>query len=356
MNFTTNSRPRPEISPAVSRPGTPWRAALLVVGAAVLISVVAAPAIAPYHDRARAVYITLVPLTVGYAWGALDRAWMRRRLLPVLAGAALVLLAALIPRLRTDVPPLPVLAGLAGGLALAVALLRIGMLQAGIGWRNHAGNDPEDYAPHWYAALALGFAWVWLAVAVLQPRESFAPTRWLLTVTGAPPPAAARGEAQVRLLRCALTGAVITPERGLVTQDGYEFRVGPLTAGPGSLQAAVSVRRANGKPFGRPVWLTLDADDPAHPAPGNDAQYFNVSVLDPVIAVAGAASAAAASPRLTAYAWYALTQSLPAIHLRARLWTLDTQTADRLTFLPLAEADLGTWNLTILRKLRPSAP
>jgi hypothetical protein len=135
--------------------------------------------------------------------------------------------------------------------------------------------------------------------------------------------------------------------------DGYEFRVGPLTPGPGALQAAVSARRADGRPFGHAVWLTVDADDPAHPDPGNDAECFNVGALAAGSPEAASARAAAASPRVTAYAWYALTQSLPAVHLRARLWTPVSESNGRLAFRPVAEADLGTWNLTLMRKLRP---
>jgi hypothetical protein len=353
MNFTPTFMPE-KIPAKVSPAARPiLRAVLLTAAAAVLCAAAAAPPVAPYHGRARAVFITLIPLTVGYTLGALDHAWTRRHVVPLLLAAAVVLAAAIAPGLRTDVPRLPVLAALLGGIAVAVALLRIGMLQAGIGWRNHTGNEPADYAPPWVGAVAIGFAWLWLIVALVNPRENYPPTRWLLSLTGGPPSAASRGASRVHLQRYALTGAAVTPERGLVTLDGYEFRVGPLTPGPGALQAAVSARRADGRPFGRPVWLTMDADDPARPDAANDAECFDVGALSAHGPEAASARAASSSPRVTAYAWYALSQSLPAVHLRARLWVLASEAHGRLSFRPVAEADLGTWNLTILRKFRP---
>jgi hypothetical protein len=358
MNFTKDIRPQPERG---ERPA-PFRAvparslariAMLVGGLAMLASVAAAPAVAPYHGGLRAVYITLAPLTVGYLWGALDHTWMRRHLVPVLAATALVFVAALAPRLRTDVAPAAVLGALASGVAVGVVLLRIGLLQAGIGWRAHTGNEETDFAPRWAAVFATLFAWLWLAAALLNPREDFLPTRWLLTVTGNPPPAAARATARVQLDRYALSDAAIAPERGLVVVNGYGFRVGPLTPGPGGLQAAVSVRPEDGRPFGRPVWLTLDADDAARPDSSNDLQYYDVGSLASASPEAKATRDAAGSAQLTAYAWYDLNQSLPAVRLRARLWTFESESDGRIRFEPLAEANLGRWDLTLLRRLRP---
>lgn len=354
MNFTRKLH----VSPAArtSKPRAVGRLLLLSTAAALLAAVVAAPAVAPYHGRLRAVFVTLLPLCAGYMVGALDHSFARRHVPALLGGAALVLLAAVLPGLRADAPRLTLALGLAGGVAVAMALVRIGLLQAGIGWRNHTGNLPEDYAPRWAAALAFVLAWSWLLIAVLNPREGFPPTRWLLTITGAPPSALSRQVSRVTLLRAELTSRRIAPERGLVTKNGYDFRVGPLTPGPGSLQAAVSVQRADGRPFGGPVWLTMDADDPRHPDAGNDAQFFDVNTLADGDAPAVAARAAAASPIVTTYAWYGLTQSLPSVRLRARLWMSDGETGGRMVFRPVAEADLGTWRLTILRKLRPTAP
>lgn len=353
MNFTTIHIPAQDHPPIKRRIRALGRLLLYVGATALLACVMAAPAVAPWHGRLRAVFVTLIPLSAGYAVGALDHDFARRKVPVLIAAAALILVAAVLPGLRADVPPLMLGLGLLGGVAVALALTRIGMLQAGIGWRNHEGNQEEDYAPGWAGALALGLAWGWLFLALLNPRENFPPTRWLLTITGAPPTAQALHDSRISLERLVLTTLRISPERGLVESGGYQFRVGPLTPGPGTLEAAVSVRRVDGAPFGQPVWLTLDVDDPAHPDGQNDAQYYSVSELPAHSPEAESVLSATGSNHLTAYAWYGVTQSLPAVHLRARLWVLDGRDDGSLRFRLAADAELGTWNLSLLRKLKP---
>lgn len=331
------------------------RAACLLVGvvcALLLASVAVAPVIAPYHLRVRGVYLTLAPLTAGFLFGALCPEVARKRGRLLFALAAVTLLVALLPRLRVDVPAASVYPILLMGAVVALAFVRLGLFQAGIGWRGLP--MAELLLPRWMAVLAYAFAWAWLLTAILCPRESFAPTRWLLIALGSRPADSTLAPPQVHFKEYAVSGRAMSPERGRVAVGDYVFSVGPLSAQGGEILVGISAARRDDAPFRRPMWLTVDADDPGGQDAENDAEFYDVATVDGGTPEGQALRRSATARLFTTYAWFTTTQSLPAVRLRARLWTLDREAGlGELHFRPVAEADLGVWDLTVLSHFRP---
>jgi hypothetical protein len=296
-----------------------------------------APNLSPYHNRVRGVFLSVAPISAGFLLGAAAPAFCLRRMRAILLAAALILLAALWPRLRTDIPSASRTMVLGGGLCIAVVFVRIGMLQAGVTW---GGREADDSAPRWAATLAIAFAWAWLGLTVANPRETFAPTRWLLTATGDRPSASALAVPIVTRREYAVSS--VNPGPDLVRRDAgmYRFALHSIAVKRGEAMAAASVERRDGAPLREPMWLSVDVADPIAPAFG--AGLDRETALLPGDPSLRAVHQSGRAKRLTAYAWFGLTQSAPSLHVRVRLWAVRREHPDGgLDLVARQDADFG---------------
>lgn len=306
----------------------------------------------PYHPRVRGAYVVALPLTVGYILGLATPAWSRKRAAHIMAACAAVLSPGVALRRETALPPLATFVVAASGIGLTVLFLRLGLAHAGLGWSGRPTPD-DDRPTRPVAFVSLGAAWLLLAWVMFQPAETSPVTRLLLLALGSKPPANAAGPLRVELRRYALSAAALPRESGPVQTGGYRFSVGILRARPGEMLVNASVRRTDGRAFGFPAWLTLGVDDPARPNPSGDDGFLDRGYLLRSDPGRDAVLASADARNLSAAAFLGLSRSVASVRIRARVWRLQGVRADgTAVFRPVAEADLGSWDLTVLRYLR----
>lgn len=325
---------------------------LLILSAVAIASMALTPVLFPYHPRIQSLYLMTVPVSVGWMIGKVLPDWSRRRLSFILVGTAVVFSAALYTRLQSHLPPLYLAAMFAAALILTVVYTRLGLAQAGIPWST-PHKDPPLLVTQRTAFAFMAFTWILMFWAMFVPSEQSPPTRLLLTLA-LDKPGRQAATAVLPIRQQGVSGQPLQAVRLTVPGEVYRFDVGRVQAKPDTILATVSVRRVDGHAFGKPVWLTVEALDPqVAPQPVQN-QTPERARLNPRTMTGRASTEFIKETRINTLVQFSAVPARSRIRLRGKLWVRENQApGPSADFRKVAEADLGAWDLTPLRWLRP---